>query len=74
MTHGVCETNPEISRVLQVLIVDDIASRDEAAAARAAAQRGTPVIAAAQARGLVDLLQNDELHTLLTGTGRCAGS
>lgn len=57
--------------ILQVVMVDDIATREEAAAARAAAQRGIPTIAAARARTLVDLLQNDELHTLLAGAGRC---
>ena len=51
-------------------MVDDIATREEAAAARCATQHGIPTIAAVQTRSLVDLLQNSQLHTLLAGVGQ----
>jgi len=51
-------------------MVDDIATREEAAAANAIAQRGLPVVASARGRTLIDLLHSAELHSLL-GTAGC---
>lgn len=52
-------------------MVDDVATKEGAAAACAVTQRGVPMVAVAHGRNLIDLLHSSELHGLLGASG-CA--
>ena len=54
--------------VPQVLVIDGVASPNDAAAIRAAVQRGVSVVAACLGQDLQQLLANPDLSPLLGGT------